>query len=218
MTYLVFGADAGQKESRIAELKNKHLSNKGSINFDYEVLSGHKLEPEALRKALLALPVFSHERFVLLRECHKLTEHNRNLLVDFLAKSRTEHLVLVLESDEFKASDSFLSALRPFVQIVQTQTPPKPVSVFDVTKAMSLKQQPQALKILYVLLTEGQHPLQILGGLVWFWGELRDALPKDKFENGLRVLQEADLNIKRSRLNPDYALEILIVKLCAFMD
>ena len=34
-------------------------------------------------------------------------------------------------------------------------------------------------------------------------------------ESGLLAMQEADLNIKRSRIKPEYALEVLIVKLCS---
>ncbi len=177
MTYLVFGADASRKESRIAELKEQHLSHKDSLSFDYEILYGHKLDPETLRKALLALPVFSAARFVLVRECHKLTEHNRRVIVDFLAAGRQEHLVLVLEADELKAGDPLRKDVTPYAQLVQTETPPK-TNVFDVTRAMGLGQKAQALKMLHGLMEDGQHPLQILGGLVWFWSERRRNLPR----------------------------------------
>jgi hypothetical protein len=40
-------------------------------------------------------------------------------------------------------------------------------------------------------------------------------MPPAKFEKGLLALGEADLNIKRSRLKPEQALELLVVKLCA---
>ena len=36
---------------------------------------------------------------------------------------------------------------------------------------------------------------------------------KERFERGLKALEEADLNIKRSRLEPRYAVEKLVVEL-----
>ena len=35
----------------------------------------------------------------------------------------------------------------------------------------------------------------------------------DNFKQGLFILQEADLNIKRSRLDPEHAIETAVVKL-----
>jgi DNA polymerase III delta subunit len=48
---------------------------------------------------------------------------------------------------------------------------------------------------------------------VWYWGKEGRMLAKTKFERGLQALEEADLNIKRSRLNPEYAVEKLVVEL-----
>ncbi|MBZ0166329.1 MAG: hypothetical protein K8I00_05930, partial [Candidatus Omnitrophica bacterium] len=69
-------------------------------------------------------------------------------------------------------------------------------------------------KLLAVLLRDGTHPLQIMGGLVWIWGRLKNRISADNFQQGLRELQAADLNIKRSRLHPEHAVEILVTKLC----
>ncbi len=75
----------------------------------------------------------------------------------------------------------------------------------------------QALKILNELLEEGIHPLQIMGGLLWFWGKEKFRLKGDRYNKGLLVLQEADLNIKRSRLLPEHAIEVVVVKLCSLL-
>ena len=215
MIYLIIGPDTGQRESRIAELKKNHLPGQDSVSFDYELLYAHKLDPVTLRKALLALPVFSPTRLVLIRECHKLSEDNRRLLLDFL-KGRHAHLVLILESEQLTAKDAFVKTLRPYVELLTTATE-RMANIFDVARDMSMQRQPQALKTLHGLMAGGTHPLQLLGGLVWCWGDMRDGLAQPKFEAGLRALQEADLNIKRSRIKPEYALEILVVKLCGLL-
>ena len=51
-----------------------------------------------------------------------------------------------------------------------------------------------------------------MGGLVWSWGKARSFARRENFQKGLVALQEADLNIKRSRLAPQQALEVLVVK------
>ena len=73
------------------------------------------------------------------------------------------------------------------------------------------------LKILNDVLDHGDHPLQILGALVWFWGKNKPRVNPERFQRGLNELQEADWNIKRSRLRPEHTLEILIVKLCSLV-
>jgi len=216
MTYLIIGPDVQHTEAKIAELKRQYIPSPDSVSFDCETLYAHRLDSDVLRKALLALPVFSTKRFVLLRECHKLTEHNRQLIVDFLSGKPT-HLIIVMESESLKVSDSFVKTLKPLVEIVQGKTP-RAVNVFDVTRCLSRNQPAQALKILYGLLADGAHPLQLLGGLVWFWSESRDSMTTENFQAGLQALQETDLNIKRSRLKPEYSLEVLIVKLCGLMN
>jgi DNA polymerase III delta subunit len=90
--------------------------------------------------------------------------------------------------------------------------------VFDMTKLIAAGRPKDALKMLSDFYSEGVHPLQIMGGLVWFWGKEGRLLQKEKFERGLKALEEADLNIKRSRLDPEYAVEKLVVELTGLLS
>ena len=67
--------------------------------------------------------------------------------------------------------------------------------------------------MLHGFYNQGMYPLQMMGALVWYWGKEGKALGPQRFEKGLKALEEADLNIKRSRFLPEYALEKLIVEL-----
>ena len=125
--------------------------------------------------------------------------------------------MLVLESSEVTEKDSFVKKVKPFAEIVSFSVE-KRSNVFDMTRAMSYKKPADALKILSGLISEGSHPLQIMGGLVWFWGKAGQRIGMQKYEKGLRALQDADLDIKRSRLKPDYAMEVLVVKLCTLLQ
>ncbi len=212
MIYLLLGEDQGQKESKIQQLKDKILTSANARHFDYEVLYANKLNSHILQKALKALPGSGLQRLVVIRDCQHLSDDNQEFILQFAAL-KPEHLTLVLEAARLGSQDSFVKGLKSFVKIVESSTVEKE-NVFDMTRAMTMHRPAEALKILSTLLAEGVHPLQIMGGLVWFWGKSRPQLMAEKFEKGLLLLQEADLNIKRSRLPPDYAMEVIVVKLC----
>ena len=212
MTYLFLGEEISAKEARIEQLKKKILNPSAALNFDYEVLSAHKLEPVALKKALLNLPAIAPQRLVVIREAHRLSPQNQELIKDFLELSPPS-TVLILDSSDWTSQDFFVKAIRKSVEVVDFYSSRK-LNVFDMTQAIEQKSEVEALKILNHLLGAGIHPLQIMGAVVWFWGKSRSRLSAKRFEKGLLALQEADWNIKRSRLKPEHAIELLIVKLC----
>lgn len=211
MTYLFVGRDIAKKDAKIADLKNKLFKDPSSLAFDFELVSGHKLDSDDLRKSLLSLPQTSSQRMVVIRQCEKLNEHNREIVLDFISQE-LKALVLVLDYDEMDTRSSFFTKLKPLVQFV-TFGSEKALNVFDMTRAISSHDAPGAMKILHELLVNNTHPLQIMGGLVWFWSKEREKLSVQRFEKGLKILQEGDLNIKRSRLRPEYAVEKVVVEL-----
>lgn len=215
MIYCLLGPPTPQQQSKIDELKQKHITSPEAQNFDYENISASQTDPASLKKSLVSLPVIAAKRLVLIRDCHQLNTASKELIVEFSASAH-EHLLLVLESSELTSQDSFIKKLAGQAKIMETAAGPE-TNVFDMTRAMARHQTAQALKMLADILSQGAHPLQIMGGVVWFWGKSRETLPKNRFENGLVVLQEADLNIKRSRLPPEQALEVLVVKLCGIL-
>ena len=215
MTYLFLGEDGLAKDQKISETKKKILKSDGALKFDYDVLHGHKLDPAELKKSLLALPAFSPQRLVVIRTVDKLDAQNKTLILDFL-KRELSHVVLILETDEAQLPAAFMQSLKSFVKVSNFHKGVKQ-NVFDMTNEISRRNPEGALKILSTLLSNGVHPLQIMGGVVWFWGKLRHQLSLERFKEGLNILQEADLNIKRSRLLPEYTLEVLVVKLSALV-
>jgi len=215
MIIFLFGSDNLAKDSKISEIKKKYIATADSENFDFETLYSDKLNSDDLKKALVALPAVSKKRLVVLRGIQKLSKHSKEIIVEFSQKDESA-TVLVLESDTTKENDSFLVALGKKCEAIRFGKEQKQ-NVFDMTREMS-RDPAEALKILSEIIEEGTHPLQIMGGLVWFWGRLRNQLPASKFQKGLEELQDADLNIKRSRCNAEHAVEILIVKLMGIMN
>ena len=215
MIYFLLGEDEAQKETKLGELKKNALTSANARHFDYEILYAHKLDTPALQKALLSLPVSGLQRVILIRECHHLSEANQECLLQF-AVSKHDHVVLILESSELNAQNNFVKSLKSSAKILESAVKVK-LNVFDMTRAMTARRLAEAVKILSTLLVDGVHPLQIMGGLVWFWGKSRPQIAAEKFEEGLHFLQEADVNIKRSRLQPEHALEIVVVQLAGLL-
>lgn len=215
MNYLFLGDDYTVKNNAIDEIKKKYLLSGDSQNFDYELLYASKLNPDDLKKSLLSLPVISPQRIVVIREAQKLNERLKKIILEFI-QAREKRIILVLDSEETQTNNSFLEQIRKYfdVRIFSKQARK---NVFDVTRAMERNNSAEALKVLSELFTEGIHPLQLMGGLVWFWAKVRDALSADQFKKGLLVLGETDINIKRSRLIPEYAIEVAVAKLTAVM-
>ncbi len=211
MTYLFIGEDSLKKDAKIAEIKKTVLPSYDALNFDYEVLYGAKLDLLTLQKSLKALPALSKQRLVVIKEGHRLSSQLKEFLASFI-QTQPNHVTLILDFDELELTASFVQSIRACVKMVQFPVEVKS-NVFDMTRAIAMHKDTEALSILSSLLFYGEHPLKIMGALVWFWGKSRDQLSSQRFKKGLQALQEADLNIKRSRLKPEYALELLVVKL-----
>ena len=213
MHYLFLGEGTSAKDKRLLAVKKKTLKSPKALQFDYEVLHAHRLDPLEFKKSLLALPAMAPQRLVLIREAHRLSDHNQDLLLEFL-DSRREDTVLVLDSEKWETKSAFVKKLkkRKF-EIVEFGGSAEP-DVFLLTRKIGQRRSKDALKVLYELLDAGIHPLQIMGVLVWYWGnKCRRRVSPSQFRKGLDALQEADLNIKRSRLKPGYSLELVVVKL-----
>jgi DNA polymerase III delta subunit len=213
MTYLFLGQDHAAKTQELAQLKRKILPSPEAVSLDSETLYALRLDPETFQKALISLPGVASQRLIVIRECHKLNARCKELLIEFI-QSKSKHAVLVLDSDEMESDNEFVKAVRKDVKVLQFGRVQE-LNVFNLTQAISLKRPVEALKILADLMTQGNQPLQIMGGLVWFWGRLRGKIAPKYFEQGLVALQDADRHIKRSQLKPEHALEVLVVKLCS---
>jgi DNA polymerase III delta subunit len=211
MIYLFLGDDLPAKDAKISEIKNKFFKDsQEALAFDLDNLDAKDLRDDALKKAFLALPVIAPLRLIILRQVHKLKSADIQVLINFCQKP-AKYCDLILESSENTLKGD-LKDLPLYVKGTVLGKPEGP-NVFDMTKLISAHRGGEALKMLDGFYRADVHPLQIMGALVWYWGKEGKACGKERFERGLKALQEADLNIKRSRLEPRYAVEKLVVEL-----
>lgn len=211
MIYLLKGDDYRAKEAKIDELKKAILTHPDAVRFDFDGLDAAKLAPDELKKTLLALPAVNPKRLIFIRNIQKASDPNQEILLTFI-KSKPDHCVIVADCGE-SSRKGFLTQIAKLGKVIELSGGKK-ASVFDMTKYIEARNPKASLTLLAELLGEGNHPLQIMGGLVWIWGRLKNRISAGNFQQGLRELQAADLNIKRSRLPPEHAVEILVTKLC----
>jgi DNA polymerase III delta subunit len=211
MIYLFLGDDLPAKDARITEIKNKFFKDSEEAQaFDFDNLDASELRADALKKAFLTLPVIAPHRLIILRQIHKLKSADIQVLINFCQKP-AKYCDVILESIENTLKGD-LKDLPLYSKGVVMARPEGP-NVFDMTKLITTHRSGDALKMLGEFYRDNVHPLQIMGALVWYWGREGKACGKERFKQGLRALEEADLNIKRSRLNPQYAVEKLVVEL-----
>ncbi len=167
MIYLFWGEDRAAKEQKIAEVKSKYLTSEDAFKFDLEILHGSKCGPDILKKSLIALPAISKRRLVLLRVAEKLNTQNKKIILEFM-QTENQHCVLILDSNEELPKNSFFNKVTASAKVMRFGGGVARENVFDMTRAMGNRNSSGALKILDNWMKDGNHPLQIMGGLVWF--------------------------------------------------
>ena len=211
MAQLFLGDDLARKDIQIAALKTAFFKDPQAVHFDHENLDAAVLPADTLKKSLITLPAVAPKRLVIVRNVHKLKSADAAVLLAFLKKPLA-HVELVLESNEA----ALKGELREAAALCKTTVfgTASTGNAFDMARLITAGQAKEALKMLHDLYNNS-HPLQIMGALVWYWGKEGRVLGAERFERGLKALEEADLNIKRSRLRPEYAVEKLVVELIA---
>ena len=208
--YLFLGEDYLSKERKVEIIKKEVLKG-DAVPFDLEILSGKDLDPRQLSESFKRLPAVSKNRLIIIKEVDRLSSLCKNQLIAYLKKPFAG-IHLVLDTDRFDTKDSFVQQLSHLCRVVAFQKS-RPLDVFSLCRAVVRKDAPEALKTLSQLLLSGEKPQKILGLLLWQWKKIQPSLSKKEFRNGLDILLEADLAIKKGRLKPDLAMELLVTKL-----
>ncbi|MFP4473721.1 MAG: hypothetical protein ACLFPX_07660 [Candidatus Omnitrophota bacterium] len=213
MYYVILGPDSPQKSSRMQSLKDAFLVSAEAREFDHDVFYAAKLAVDDLKRSLEALPAVAGKRLVLVHEPEKFKKPHKELLKRYLQSPGKT--VVILESAVLSAGDRFLASLPPAEDVIDLSSKSRQKNVFDMTRMISSRRGSDALTLLHQLLERGEAPVRMLGALAWFWGQERTKVSEAVFKKGLLYLQEADRNVKRSRLTPVQSLELVITQLSA---
>lgn len=209
MVYLFIGQDSISKDAALEKLKQE-TSPQRSSHFDHDTLYGKDTNLKKLQELLLFFP-FRGSRMVVVRNAHELKDEAKKFLLEFVKKPH-DRLELVLDVEHNDLRNIFLEGLKKHCRVSYFKEK-RQWTVFDLARAMEARDCRESLGILNRLLSDGEKPERLLGGLRASW-QRRMNDPRE-LERRLRLLLDCDVAIKTGRLKPTLVLERLVIGLCA---
>lgn len=210
--YLLIGQDAAEKDTQLNKIKKEFLP-PTLADFNRDTLYAAEVALKDIQEHIQAIPVKSAKRILVIKDAQRLTEPCRDYLLA-LAGDFPATLILVLDFEQYDYKDKFMQEMGSRGTVLRFKETAEP-DTFMLGRQIELRKTDTALRVLNQLLKNGEQPERILGGLRYTW-EKQDnqgAASRKK----LRLLLNCDLEIKTGRLKPAYALEKLVISLCAFV-
>ncbi len=210
MLYLFIGQDLPAKDAALKRIKEESLPRKLE-DFNLDVLYAEKLTLKELQEKILSIPLNSHKRIVLIRDAQEL----QKIIDDFIAvwaARQDKNTILILDIGSERPKAAFLRSLSKYAKVIRFKEEIIP-SAFNLSRQIEKRQSGKALLILNQLIKEGEPVERILGGLRY---SLENNMVNPRgLRLRLRLLLNCDIEIKTGRLKPVFALEKLVVNLCA---
>lgn len=212
MLYLFIGQDLPAKDAALKRIKEESLPRKLE-DFNLDVLYAEKLTLKELQEKLLSIPLNSHKRIVLIRDAQEL----QKIIDDFIAvwaARQDKNTILILDIGSERPKAAFLRSLSKYAKVIRFKEEIIP-SAFNLSRQIEKRQSGKALVILNQLIKEGEPVERILGGLRY---SLENNMVNPRgLRLRLKLLLNCDIEIKTGRLKPVFALEKLVVNLCALV-
>lgn len=211
MCYLFIGEDSFSKDIKLEKIKQEFLS-KETQAFNFDCLYARELDLRKFQEALLRLPIKAKKRIILIRGASKLKEDIKEYLIRYFKKPK-QHALLILDVDRLDKNDDFLRRISRYASVLRFKER-EILNTFRLSEEIDRRRINSGLKVLNRLLSDGEKPERIMGGLRYCWQ--KNYLPLQERNRRLRLLLNCDIDIKTGKLKPALALERLIVGLCCF--
>jgi len=217
MIYLFIGQDSSFRDSPLSckdiqfqQIKKEFLP-KEVEQFNLDILYAEALKLKELQEKLSALPVKSSKRIIVIRNAQELPSDIEDFIQHW-AKGERKDIVLLLDIAEQGKKEAFLRKIYKYAKIFRFKEPQAP-NTFNLTRSIEQRKPDYALKLLEQLLKDGERPERILGGLRYTLEN--SPLNPLEIKRRVKMLLECDVEIKTGKAKPVFALEKLIVRLCA---
>lgn len=217
MIYLFIGEDELLKQEKIQLLK-KQLFSSSLESFNYEVFYAAELTLPRLRESLSRFSVSSTNRLLVIRDALKLKNDGQEYFLDSF-KTLPANLTIVFDILNLPKEESpFLNKILKIAKVVNFKIKEK-VNAFDLASAIERKQPDYALNMLASLFKAGEKAERILGALRYRFTkpnayEQKAIKPVLGHNKNIKLLLEADINLKTGKMRQEFILETLVVKLC----
>lgn len=217
MIYLFIGQDSSFRDSPLSckdiqfqQIKKEFLP-KEVEQFNLDILYAEALKLKELQEKLSALPVKSSKRIIVIRNAQELPSDIEDFIQHW-AKGERKDIVLLLDIAEQGKKEAFLRKIYKYAKIFRFKEP-QALNTFNLTRSIEQRKPDYALKLLEQLLKDGERPERILGGLRYTLEN--SPLNPLEIKRRVKMLLECDVEIKTGKAKPVFALEKLIVRLCA---
>lgn len=209
MLYLFLGDDEISKKRKLDSLKREFLS-QDNREFNYDILYANQINLLKFKELLKSSTFGGNNRLIIIKDALNLNILIKEYILSYL-KRQDPKTILVIDIKDFDAKDKFIQELFRYAKAFKFQRLQK-INTFDLSRALKKKDSVLSLNILSKLLSNGERPERILGGLRYEW--VNDhSLEFEEKKRRLSLLLDTDLNLKRGRLRADFALELLITNL-----
>jgi DNA polymerase III delta subunit len=207
--YLLAGDDSYSKEIKVNKIKEEVLGAGRPKEFNLDLLYARELTLKTLQEKLLCFPLLSEKRILIIKDISHLKQEIKDFLIAYVKKPYLQ-IVLILDTQKFDRKDSFINSLARYSQLLRVKEEINP-TVFTLSRYIDFKKTHFAISTLNQLLEKGERPERILGGLRYVW--MNNLGTNLLLKKRLKLLLECDMDIKRGRLKPVFALEKLIINL-----
>lgn len=211
MTYLFVGEDDFSKDIKLKKIKQELFSPELEP-FNFEIFYSKDLILRTLQERLLILPIKAKQRLILIKDIPHLSSDIKEFLLSFLKKPFS-HVSLVLDARDIDEGKQFFNRISRLVRVINFHRS-REINPFTLTDHIRYKRIRQAMRILSQLLLQGERPEMILGAIRYQLD--RERLNLSERKRKLGFLLNCDIDIKRGRLKPRFALERLVIQLCHF--
>ena len=239
MIYLFVGEDELAKQEKIQSLKNEILrpcgpqddpsaqnSNKifprGQLfegakrgawaeSFNYEAFYAKELTLPLLNEALSRVPVGVKQRLLVIKDILRFKDNFQALLLSRV-DNLPDDIILVFDIISMpRQQNPLLNKLLKVARVIHFKSKKKS-NAFDLAYEIERRQVESALNVLADLFRAGEKPERILGALRYQF--TKQSLNLDERLKKVDLLLAADVTIKTGKLKAQFALEMLVVRLC----
>jgi DNA polymerase III delta subunit len=219
MVYLFVGQDSLSKDIKLKKIKQEFLPQE-TQHFNFDIFYAKGLSLMTLQERLLALPVKAKKRIIIIKEAEHLKQEIKEFILKFAKTPRPETLLIIdIDSRAYQktslplkgSQDEFIAGIARYGSVFHFREEAH-LDTFVLSRQIEQKKADYSLKVLNQLLSSGEKPERILGGLRYSWQ--RNITNPLELKKRIRLLLHCDLDIKTGRLKANFALERLIVRLC----
>lgn len=195
--YLIDGQDEFLKKEELKKIENELFSSPLQRDFNRSIFDAKEVEAKEIIELTKVLPWQVSHRLIIVRNIEYFKPTQQTALVSYL-KHPSCHTILVLTSGKIDKRSQFYRTICKLGKVIQISRG-RVNNVFELTAAVSRKDEKKALNILDALLRQGKKVYEIIGLLFWQIDRLKKG--KELLEKKGKQSLMSELRVFPSQIN-----------------